>query len=104
MRVVRRFLSDKKGATFEGIALSAAMIAVASVATADLLSYMGKRGDLPNMALVRESSDLMQVARSLPKPTPGAGAADADVDYAPTGTITGLRQRSVLDPCTGARK
>ncbi len=104
MRVVRRFLRNTNGATFEGIALSAAMIAVASVATADLLSYMGKHGDLPEIAVVRESQDLMTVARSLPKPGIGEQVSGPGVDYTPIGTITGLRQRSVLDPCTGERK
>ncbi len=104
MRLIRRFLSDARGTTFEGIALSVAVIAVTSVAGADLLSYMGKRGELPDIALVRESRDLMQVARSLPKAGPASSVADPGIDYTPTGTIAGLRQRSVLDPCTGERK
>ncbi len=96
MRIFRRFIGDRRGTTFEGIALSASVIAVVCVASADLLSHMGSDG---NIALVRESKQIMAAARGLPK-----SESAADIDYSPTGTIAAIRQRSVLDPCTGARR
>ncbi len=38
-----RFLNDRRGTTFEGIALSVSIIAVAFVASADMLDYMVKK-------------------------------------------------------------
>ena len=82
-----RLLRDKRGTSFEGIALSVAIIAVAFVASADMLDYMLKKhGDFEQTASV-----------SSPTPT-------GNLDTAPTGSLPKLITRSVLDPCTGRLK
>ena len=103
---MRRFFRDERGATFEGIALSVSVIAITCVATADLLNYMNKRGEMPRTALVQESKSLLNVARGgLPRQRSTQSSLDnADIDYMATGAIPALRQRSVLDPCTGQTK
>ena len=95
MRIHTRFLHDRRGSSFESLALSASVVAITFVAGADLLSYVGRTGELSKTAIVRESRDLVNVARALPH------GNEPEIDYAPTGTIPALRQRSVLDPCTG---
>ena len=86
-----RFAGDRRGTTFEGIALSVAVIAVAFVASADMLDYLVKKhaGD-PAMVAVASTS--------VPKTTA------SNLDYTPTATVPQLVTRSVLDPCTGAIK
>ncbi len=86
--MLRRFVKDGSGTTFEGIALSVSIIAVAFVASADMLDYMtkshGPAGDgtakLPVMAV------------------------KGNLDYEPTGSLPKMISRSVLDPCNGAVK
>ena len=95
MRIIPRFIHDRRGSSFEGLALSASVIAITFVAGADLLSYVGRSGELSKTALVRESRDLLTAARALPR------GAEPEVDFTPTGTIPALKQRSILDPCTG---
>ncbi len=97
MRSLPRFIRDQSGSTFEGLALAASVIAITFIAGAYLLSYVGRSGDLANTALVRESRELVNAARPLPHD-------GGTVDYTPTGTVPGLRQRSILDPCTGEAK
>ena len=82
---VERLLRDKRGTSFEGIALSVAIIAVAFVASADMLDYM-----------LKKHSEVQQVAAT----SPNAG----NLDTAPTGSLPKLITRSVLDPCTGRLK
>ncbi len=84
-----RFAEDRRGTTFEGIALSVAVIAVAFVASADMLDYLVKKhaGDSTMVAVA---------STSVPKTT------GTNLDYTPTATVPQLVTRSVLDPCTGA--
>ncbi len=79
-----RLLRDKRGSSFEGIALSVAIIAVAFVASADMLDYM-----------LKKHHETEQVASTQ---LPG------NLDTAPTGSLPKLITRSVLDPCTGQVK
>ena len=104
MRIGKRFLRDERGTTFEGIALSVSIIAVAFVASADMLDYMVK---------ARHPSPVGEFATA-PHQAPPSRAGDAlvarngDVDYTPTASLPNslprLITRSVLDPCTGAVK
>ena len=86
-----RFAEDRRGTTFEGIALSVAIIAVAFVASADMLDYLVKKhaGDAGKISVA---------ARSVP--TTGA----SNLDLSPTASVPQLVTRSVLDPCTGVLK
>ena len=77
-----RLLRDRRGTSFEGIALSVAIIAVAFVASADMLDYTLKKH--------------LEAER----PT----VASANLDTAPTGSLPQLVNHSVLDPCTGRLK
>ena len=85
------FAEDRRGTTFEGIALSVAVIAVAFVASADMLDYLVKK-HAGNTAAIAVASN------SAPKTTA------SNLDYTPTATMPQLVTRSVLDPCTGIIK
>ena len=82
-----RFLRDRRGTTFEGIALSVAIIAVAFVASADMLDYLVKKHS--------ETAAPAAVASRVP------AMSAASLDLSPTASLPRLVSRSVLDPCTG---
>ncbi len=85
-----RFMKDRRGTTFEGIALSVSIIAVAFVASADMLDYMVKK---------HNSEQSIVVARPAVAPP-----TLKDLDETPTASLPKLVSRSVLDPCTGLAK
>jgi hypothetical protein len=92
---VSRFLTDRRGTTFEGIALSVSILAVAFVAAADMLDYATKaNGTAPAMT-----------ASTVATP---ATIASKELDETPTASVdaplSALVTRSVLDPCTGKIK
>ena len=87
--LLNRFVKDRRGTTFEGIALSVAIIAVAFVASADMLDYMVKKHNEPSTVVARQS---------IAPPTL------KDLDETPTASLPKLVSRSVLDPCTGVAK
>ena len=86
--LLNRFVKDRRGTTFEGIALSVAIMAVAFVASADMLDYMVKKHNEPSTVVARQS-----IAPTL-----------KDLDETPTASLPKLVSRSVLDPCTGVAK
>lgn len=77
-------MTDKQGTSFEGIALSVAVIAVGFVASADMLDYMTRTHAHP--ATVTAAAASIQ---------------SKDIDYTPTASLPKLITRSVLDPCNG---
>lgn len=85
--LLERFMKDRRGTTFEGIALSVSIIAVAFVASADMLDYMVKKHGAEHAIVVA---------------TPAAPSKD--LDETPTASLPKLISRSVLDPCTGLIK
>ena len=87
-----RFAKDKRGTTFEGIALSVSIIAVAFVASADMLDFMMKKRAPANEAVAMAPS------------TPPRNGPNANLDMSPTASLPRLVSRSVLDPCTGIVK
>ena len=87
----KRFFRDERGTSFEGIALSVSIVAVAFVASADMLDYATKSQDKPSMVATHRMA------------TP-ATVASADLDPTPTASLPQLISRSVLDPCTGQVK
>ncbi len=98
MGLRQRFWRDERGTTFEGIALSVAIVAVAFVASADMLDYVVKTRHAPPpvefAAAPHASSQLI-----------GRANRDPNVDYTataslPTRSVTTMISRSVLDPCT----
>ena len=86
---IDRFWQDKRGTSFEGIALSVSIIAVAFVASADMLDYMTKSGDKIEVVAAHHAAP--------------AKMGD-DLDRAPTASLPVMITRSVLDPCTGEVK
>jgi Flp pilus assembly pilin Flp len=104
MRKLLGFASNEKGGTFEGFALSAAVIAVTFVAAADVLNHATKDEFLMSSLFGNRNKELAELAHNLPKPVQGLVPRNSDVDYSVTGAIPALRQRPSLDPCTGASK
>lgn len=92
---MRRFLSDKSGTTMEGLALIAAVAALLSIASADMLQRLGNSGKLEQFAFFRNNG------YSAPARTPerAAGAAESGVDYDATATVVRRYtiQKSILD-------
>lgn len=90
----RRFIGNVSGKALEGLALIAAVIALASIATADLLDRMGRNGSLQQFAFFK-GAGYATAAHNSPK---GRGG-DSGVDYSPTASIrrSYVEQRSVLD-------
>ena len=86
-----RFAGDRRGTTFEGIALSVAVIAVAFVASADTLDYLVKKH-------AGETAAVSVASNSVAKTTA------SNLDYTPTASVPQMVSRSVLDPCTGIIK
>ncbi len=88
--LLKRFKTCQRGTTFEGIALSVSIVAVAFVASADMLDYVVKKHvAAPTVATAK----------------PSGGSGFKDLDETPTASVLPkLVSRSVLDPCTGATK
>jgi hypothetical protein len=100
MSILRRFWRHQGGSSFESMALLLSVIAVLSVAAADVLHYASKKdGVLTRMA----SSIRMQIAQMGPH-SDHDQMLRGEIDYAPTGAIVGLRRASTLSPCTGEEK
>ncbi len=101
MSILRRFWRHEKGSSFESMALLMSVIAVLSVAAADLFHYASEKdGVLTRMV----SSMRSQVAQASTNNSAEDQGLRGPVDYTPTGTIMGLRHASTLNPCTGEQK
>ena len=101
MSIGKRFWGDERGTTFEGIALSVSIIAVAFVASADMLDYMVKAKHPSSIG------EFATAPHQVPAPARAGDAlvaANPNVDYTPTASLPKLITRSILDPCTGAIK
>ena len=85
MARIRHFLSDRRGAVIERIALLCGAIALASVASVHYLEIATRDGGSTLVAWFR------------PARAPG-------IDYTPTATIRKQAGQTVLDPCTGKPK
>ena len=94
---LRHFWRDERGTSFEGIALSVSIIAVAFVASADMLDYMTKshRGTSQG-----EYASANRPAPPILTSAVPPGLAKSNLDETPTASLPKLISRSVLDPCT----
>ena len=101
MSIGKRFWGDERGTTFEGIALSVSIIAVAFVASADMLDYMVKA---KHPSPIGEFATAPHQAPAPSRAGDALVAANPNVDYTPTASLPKLITRSILDPCTGAIK
>ena len=97
MSIVGRFGRHEGGSSFESLALALSVIAVLFVAGADLLRYASKKDGMLARLVAQMQTPVAQV--SAPNQ-----ALRGEIDYAPTGTIMGLRHTATLNPCTGAGK
>ena len=101
MSILRCFWRHEKGSSFESTALLMSVIAVLSVAAADLFHYASEKDGVLTRMVSSMRSEVAQAGTH-------NGAEDqglrGPVDYMPTGTIMGLRHASTLNPCTGEQK
>jgi Flp pilus assembly pilin Flp len=98
---MRRFIDDKRGTTFEGLALIASIVALAALATADIFDRLGRSGKLDQFAAWRHNG-----FATTARPTGTATATGREgVDYSTTATVVRRysEQRSVLDQAAPAR-
>jgi Flp pilus assembly pilin Flp len=92
-----RFLRDERGSLVEKVALLSAMLAVASVLGAKVLSTMLQNGDLPAIAFARPDKRPIGVAAT-------AGARSVGVDMSATASIPGGRHGAApVSPCEKGR-
>lgn len=93
MAILRRFWRQDSGSSFESLALVLSVIAVISVGAADLLHYTTKKDGLLAHVVDNMRGQIAQLTHD---------KADHGIDYAPTGSIIGLRRSSsMLSPCGG---
>lgn len=101
MTIQRHFWRHEKGSTFESTALLMSVIAVLSVAAADLFHYASmKDGALTRMV----SAIRTEVAQAGTRNGTEDDGLRGPVDYTPTGSIIGLRHPSTLNPCSDQEK
>ncbi len=97
MSILRRFWRHEVASSFESLALALSVIAVLSVASADLLHHASKKDGIIVRALAK--------LRAPATPTNAHDMASrGGIDYTPTGTILGLRRAATLNPCTAPAK
>lgn len=92
-----RFLRDERGSLVEKVALISAMLAVASVLGAKVLSTMLQNGDLPVVAFARPDKRPVGLAAS------AAGARGVGVDMSATASIPVGRSGATASPCETGR-
>jgi hypothetical protein len=93
-----RFLRDERGSLVEKVALFSAMLAVASVLGAKVLSTMLQNGDLPVVAFARPDKRPIGAAAA------GPGARSVGVDMSATASIpAGRRGAAPVSPCETGR-
>ena len=94
---LRFFLRDERATSFESMALALSVIAVLSVAAADLLHYAARKdGELAQFL----KAGHQEMARVFGTDTPLRGG----IDYTATGSIGALRNPPALNPCTAPQK
>lgn len=94
--MMRRFAEDRRGTTFEGLALSVAVIALVSIATADILDRLGRAGQLPEFAFLKNSG---YAATAHPSGKARYAPGEHGIDYSATASTVRryTEQRSILD-------
>lgn len=96
MSILRRFRHHTGGSSFESLALILSVVAVLAVGTADFLHYASKKDGVLARFVAGLHTDVVQLnARN---------DLRGGIDYAPTGSIVGLRHAAPLNPCTAPEK
>jgi Flp pilus assembly protein TadG len=101
MSILRGFWRHEKGSSFESTALLMSVIAVLSVAAADLFHYASMKDGVLTRLVSSMRSEVAQAGTHNGTEDDGLRGP---VDYTPTGSIIGLRHPSTLNPCTGEQK
>lgn len=94
MSILRRLWLQDRGSSFESFALVLSVIAVLSVGAADLLHYSTKKDGVIARFVAGVRTQVAELGHN--------SAAHNNVDYAPTGSIIGLRRGTTLNPCSTA--
>ncbi len=108
MSKLREFHRDEAGSLLEKVALVSAVVALACVLGANLLSTMLQNGELPLIAFVQSDGHMKRLAKSAPAAATNPGAPSfrgAGVDMSTTASIPGgLRTAPSVSPCEKDRK
>lgn len=99
MLVFKDFWADRRGSGIQALAISAAVIGLASVAASSALDKFAQAGGFPTIAFI-DSSSLPQYGGGQ---AGGGGKAPVfnNVDASSTASIN---RPIILDPCTGKQK
>ena len=93
------FWRDRRGAAQQTLAISAALVALASVAASSLLERMARDGSFPTIAFI-DSRGSIALGPQAAKVS-GNGPIFNSIDHTVTGSIS---RPIILDPCTGKQK
>lgn len=88
------FWRDQRGSGIQTLAISAAVIALASVAASSAMEQFARNGGFPTIAFI-DSRTLAQAAAN------GKAPVFTNVD---TSTTASINRPIILDPCTGKQK
>jgi hypothetical protein len=97
MSIPRRFWRHDGGSSFESLALVLSVIAVLAVGAADVLHYASKKDGVLARFVASFRTQVAQMSDH-------DHALRGGIDYAPTGSLIGLRRATPLNPCTSADK
>jgi hypothetical protein len=102
MSMFRKFAADTRGDALKSVALSAAVVAFASLTLTQLLDRATKDGALPHVAIVATPSQPYEQQRMAQL----SGATQSEqYDDMPVGSIGGRPMpHIVLDPCNGQQR
>ena len=108
MQILRKFPSDQRGNSMQMVAITAAAVALASLAGAHLLDKSVQTGALQQVAGLKgvPAKDFQRVMAGIPSSGEARESLrQVTLDYTPTGSIpANLAAPIVLDPCTGIGK
>ncbi len=88
------FWRDQRGSGIQTLTISAAVLALASVAASSALEQFAKAGGFPTIAFIDSRTAVL----------PGAGARVPVFNNIDTSTTASISRPIILDPCTGKQK
>ena len=94
MSILKDFWHDRRGSGLQTLAISAAVIALASVAASSALDKFAQAGGFPTIAFI-DSHTLTQ--------TNGAGKAPI-FNTVDSSTTASINRPIILEPCTGKQR
>jgi hypothetical protein len=94
MSILKDFWADKRGSGIQTLAISAAVIGLASVAASSALEKFAQAGGFPTIAFIDSHSF----------PAPGSGGKAPVFNNVDTSATASINRPVILDPCTGKQK